>query len=153
MWRVDIRIDPEAGTIECRMRRGRQDEMVGWHIWLNGHELEQAPGDGEGQKILACCSPWGCRVRHNWVTDNNKKAAVFVSCWRLKWEREAKQAITYICYTGKVVQGHEALYGSRTLLLGAGSPCQCGATAGHLLLQLSPHSPLVSLVSVSWAVY
>ena len=33
-----------------------EDEMVGWHHRLNGHELEQAPGDGEG---LACCSPWG----------------------------------------------------------------------------------------------
>ena len=34
-----------------------EDEMVGWH--LNGHEFEQAPGDGEGQGSLACCSPWG----------------------------------------------------------------------------------------------
>ena len=31
--------------------------MVRWHDWLNGHEFEQAPGDGEGQGILACCSP------------------------------------------------------------------------------------------------
>ena len=30
-----------------------------WHHWLNGHEFEQAPGDGEGQEGLACCSPWG----------------------------------------------------------------------------------------------
>ena len=35
------------------------DEMVGWHHQLKGHELEQAPGDGEGQESLACCSPWG----------------------------------------------------------------------------------------------
>ena len=35
--------------------------MVGWHHWLNGHESEQAPGDGEGQGSLACCSPWGCK--------------------------------------------------------------------------------------------
>ena len=32
--------------------------MVGWHHQLNGHELEQAPGDGEGQGGLVCCSPW-----------------------------------------------------------------------------------------------
>ena len=32
--------------------------MVGWHHRLNGHEFEQAPGDGEGQGSLACCSPW-----------------------------------------------------------------------------------------------
>ena len=33
-----------------------EDEMVGWHHRLNGHEFEQAPGDGEGQGSLACCS-------------------------------------------------------------------------------------------------
>ena len=36
-----------------------EDEMLGWHHRLNGHELEQASGDGEGLGGLACCSPWG----------------------------------------------------------------------------------------------
>ena len=36
-----------------------EDEMVGWHHWLKGHESEQTLGDGEGQGSLACCSPWG----------------------------------------------------------------------------------------------
>ena len=36
-----------------------EDEMDGWHYQLDGHEFEQAPGDGEGQGSLACCSPWG----------------------------------------------------------------------------------------------
>ena len=36
-------------------------EMVGWPHWLNGHEFEQAPGDGEGQRSLVCCGPWGCK--------------------------------------------------------------------------------------------
>ena len=35
------------------------DEIVGWHQQLNGHEFEQAPGDGEGQRSLVCFSPWG----------------------------------------------------------------------------------------------
>ena len=35
-----------------------EDEMVGWHHQLNGHEFEQALRDGEGQGSLACCSPW-----------------------------------------------------------------------------------------------
>ena len=35
--------------------------MVGWHHQLNGHEFEQAPGVGEGQGSLVCCSPWGCK--------------------------------------------------------------------------------------------
>ena len=36
-----------------------EDEMVGWHYQLNGHEFEQALGVGDGQGDLACCSPWG----------------------------------------------------------------------------------------------
>ena len=46
----------EKGTTE--------DEMVGWHRPLNGHEFEQAPGDGKPsytQGSLVCCSPWGCK--------------------------------------------------------------------------------------------
>ena len=38
-----------------------EDEMVGWHHLLSGHELEQAPGVGQGQGSLECCSPWGRR--------------------------------------------------------------------------------------------
>ena len=41
-----------------------EDEMVGWHLQFNGHEFEQALGDGEGQESLACCSPWGCKESH-----------------------------------------------------------------------------------------
>ena len=47
-WRLE-----EKGTIE--------DEMVGWHHQLYGHEFEQALGVGDGQGGLACCSPWGCQ--------------------------------------------------------------------------------------------
>ena len=35
-----------------------EDEMVWWHQWVNGHEFEQAPGNGKGQGNLACCSSW-----------------------------------------------------------------------------------------------
>ena len=38
-----------------------EDEMVGWHHQLNGHEFEQAPGVGGGQGSLAYYSPWGCK--------------------------------------------------------------------------------------------
>ena len=36
-----------------------EDEMVGWHHKIDGHEFEQAPGVGDKQSNLACCSPWG----------------------------------------------------------------------------------------------
>ena len=42
-----------------------EDEVVGWHHQLNGHEFEQASGVGDGQGSLACCSPWGRRVGHD----------------------------------------------------------------------------------------
>ena len=45
-----------------------EDEMIGWHHQLNGHESEKTPGDGEGQGSLMCCSSWGHRVGHNLVT-------------------------------------------------------------------------------------
>ena len=38
-----------------------EDEMVGCHHLLNGHEFEQAPGAGVGQGVLACCGSWGCK--------------------------------------------------------------------------------------------
>ena len=45
---------------ERQEEKGRsEDEMVGWHHWLDGHEFKQALGDGEGQGGLVCCSPWG----------------------------------------------------------------------------------------------
>ena len=47
------------GKIKGRRRRGQQDEMVGWHHELRGHEFKQIPGDSEGQGSLMCCSPWG----------------------------------------------------------------------------------------------
>ena len=36
-----------------------EDEIIGWHHLLNGHDLEQTAGDSEGQGSLGCCSPWG----------------------------------------------------------------------------------------------
>ena len=38
-----------------------EDEMVEWHHQLNGYELEQSLGDGEGLGSLTCCSPWGSK--------------------------------------------------------------------------------------------
>ena len=63
--------DPDAGKDWRQEEKGTtEDEMVGWHHWLNRYEFEQASGDGKGQGSLVCCSPWGFqRVRHNWATE------------------------------------------------------------------------------------
>ena len=52
--------DPDDGQDWRQEEKGMtEDEMAGWHHWLDGHEFEQAPGVGDGQRILVCCSPWG----------------------------------------------------------------------------------------------
>ena len=66
-----IRKGPDAGKDWSQEEKGiTEDETVEWHHWLNGHEFEQAPGDGKGQGSLVCCSPWG----HKWL--NNR-----IHCW------------------------------------------------------------------------
>ena len=67
LWPPDVKSqltgkDPDAGKDRIQEEKGMtEDEMVGWHHRLNGHEFGQAPGDGEGQGSLVCCSPWGCK--------------------------------------------------------------------------------------------
>ena len=66
LWSPDVKNwligkDPDAGKDGRWEEKGTtEDEMVGWHHRLNGHELEQTLGVGDGQGSLACSSPWGC---------------------------------------------------------------------------------------------
>ena len=77
LWPLDAKNwllgkDPDAGQDWRQEEKGTtEDETVGWHHRLDGHEFEQAPGGGDGQGNLACCSPRGCRVRQDWVTALN----------------------------------------------------------------------------------
>ena len=62
--------DPDAGKDWKEEEKGMtEDEMVGWHHWLNGHEFEQAPRVGDGQGSLACCSRGCCKEsdRTEWL--------------------------------------------------------------------------------------
>ena len=62
--------DPDAGKDQRQEKKETtEDEMVGWHHWLDGHKFEQAPGVDDGQGSLVCCTPWGHRVGHNWATE------------------------------------------------------------------------------------
>ena len=57
-----VGIDPGAGKdLRQEEKRITEDEMVGWHHLLSGHEFEHALGVGDGQGSLECCSPWGCK--------------------------------------------------------------------------------------------
>ena len=56
-----------------------EDEMVGWHHQLSGHEFEQTPDDSEGQGSLAFCSPWGYKESNmtERLKNNNKSVTLF----------------------------------------------------------------------------
>ena len=59
MWKADGK-DPDSRKDGWQEEKGAaEDEMVGWHHQLNGHEFEQTAGESEGQESLVCCSPWG----------------------------------------------------------------------------------------------
>ena len=65
LWPPDVKSrligkDPDTEKDWSQEEKGTtEDEMVGWHHRLNGHEFEQTPGDSEGQESLVCYSPWG----------------------------------------------------------------------------------------------
>ena len=52
--------------------------MVGWHHQFNGHEFEQVPGDSEGQRGLAWCSPWGHKESDMTEQVNNNSKSLFL---------------------------------------------------------------------------
>ena len=64
LWPPDAKSQLNGKDLDAakdwRQKRGTtEDEMVGWHHWINGHEFEQTLGDGEGHESLECCSPRG----------------------------------------------------------------------------------------------
>ena len=66
---------PDYGKDRRQEEKGMtEDEMVGWHHRCNGHEFEQAPGDGEEQGSLACYSSWHCKQLDMTEQLNNNKA-------------------------------------------------------------------------------
>ena len=73
--------DPDVGKDWGQEeKRMTEDETVGWNHWLNGHEFEQALGNGEGQGSLASCSPWGRKGSLDMTERlNNDNNDVFIS--------------------------------------------------------------------------
>ena len=89
LWPPDVKSwliwkDPDAGKDWGLEEKGiTEDEMVGWHHWLNGHEFEQALRDGEGQGSLACCSPWGCKDLDTTEQMSNNSSPRISLGWKL----------------------------------------------------------------------
>ena len=58
-----------------------EDEMIGWDHQLSGHEFAQAPGNGDGQGSLVCCSPWGRKELDTTEQLNNNNLKARNSCF------------------------------------------------------------------------
>ena len=78
VWPLDVKNwligkAPDTGKDWGQEEKGTtEDEMVGWHHQRDGHEFEQAPGIGDGQGRLACCSPWGRKESGTTERVNNR---------------------------------------------------------------------------------
>ena len=84
LWPFDVKSrftekDPDAVKNWGQEEKGEtEDEMSGWHHWLNGYNFEQAKQDCEGQGSLVCCSLWGRRVRHDWVIEQQQSLSLYL---------------------------------------------------------------------------
>ena len=93
LWPPDVkdwllREDPDAGKDWRWEEKGTtEDEMVGWHHRLNGHEFDQAQGIGDGKGSLACCSPWFCKksdtTKQLNCTINQANPSTYMILWSL----------------------------------------------------------------------
>ena len=120
LWSSDaknwlIRKDPDAGK-DWRQEKGMTEyEMVGWHHWLNRHEFEQTPGDGEGQGRLAFCSPWGHKEldtteRLNWTELRIGKHSTLLIFLFFFLESQFSPLCMYLCEGKYMVRGAGHIY-------------------------------------------
>ena len=74
--------DSDAGRDWEQEEKGMtEDEMAGWHHWLDGHEFGWTPGDGDGQGGLVCCDSWGRKESDTTERLNWTELIYFLSLW------------------------------------------------------------------------
>ena len=92
--------NPDSGKDWGQEEKGTtEDEMVGWHHQLNGHEFDQTLGNSEGQGSLACCSPWSHKdLNTTWQLNNNDN-----TCWSfvLEGNHWSYQNLGSLCINAK----------------------------------------------------
>ena len=122
-----IRKDPDVGQDWRQEEKGAtEDKMVRWHHWLNRHEFEQAPGDGEGQGSLACCSPWVAKSwtqLSDWTTATTTKVksqTLHSSWWFCLWRgaAEGERTMTPHSEISGLITGNSLLSGVTHVLNG-----------------------------------
>ena len=111
LWPLDAKSwliwkDPDAGKVWGQEEKGMtEDEIVGWHHWLNGHGFGWTPGVGDGQGGLACYSPWGSKELHTTELDwtevlrtsiNSLSVFSYFEVLKVKWKVHAKKSISKV---------------------------------------------------------
>ena len=96
-----IEKDSDAGRDWGEEEKGTtEDEMAGWHHWLDGRESEWTPGDGDGQGGLACCDSWGRKEsdtieRLNWTELNERNSQVESNKWATLEKQYTVETVKY----------------------------------------------------------
>ena len=125
--------DPDTGKDWRQEKKGMaDDEFVGWHHQLDGHEFEQAPTVGDGEGSLACCSPSGLKEldtteRLNWKKKNLRHLKLMVLMLFYVWE-DANSALTEIIHSICTLTRASILFFSIWIPLGCtmvGEGCSC----------------------------
>ena len=84
--------DSDAGRDWGQEEEGlTEDEMAGWHHWLDGREYEWTPGDGDGQGGLMCCDSWGHKESDitewlNWTELKDQSAQPLIWAWMVIYQ-------------------------------------------------------------------
>ena len=87
--------DSDAGRDWGQEEKGTtEDETAGWHHWLDGHESEWTPGDGDGQGGLACCDSWGCKESDTTEQLNWTEEGTVLGTVELEWNDEVNLVIS-----------------------------------------------------------
>ena len=106
LWPPDGKIwhlgkDLDAGKYWGQEETGTtEDELVGWHYWLNGHKFEETQGDIDGQRGLVCCSPWGCKDSYmtSWLNNSNNNKRYVIQSQRISGYHYSKVAMEECIY-------------------------------------------------------
>ena len=105
LWPPDVKSwfiaeDSDAGKDRRQgEKKTTENELVGWHHWLDGHEFDQTPGYGKGQGILACCSPWSHKESDTTEIPNNNNSCLtaWFTAKPIYWHQVLmKESITFI---------------------------------------------------------
>ena len=142
--------DPDAGKDWGQEEKeATEDEMVGWHHRLDGHEFEQALGVGDGQGSLACCSPWSCKT-WTWLS-NWTELISFTTLWFNSFidftPLKVKVLVTNLCPTPWTV-AHQLLCPWNNPGKNTGVGCHALLQRIVLTLGIEPRSPALQADSL-----